>query len=338
MEGGSVKKRKLSQDEPDTQPPSISRSISGNAVAFGGEETVATHDVRTQTMKRLKQGSVDGTTSPLEPTSALGASSSGLPEAAAVKDDLISVPASSSTQAELRMEPQNDDDVSDSGARVAAASTSLSVVDGFVRVAYASGDTADNPVYLVTSQAVAKALLANRLGIDHLHDFPYPEAIAAANAAAEKKKEKTEKKKKKKKRKNKQIPQPPPPPLLLRREEVYVAAKEGLLDEVLVAGRRVAAHEFVQAVDKSDTVLYLHHVFMHFWKKGLVISPATKFGGHFLLYMTDRDTEHVRAFNGVDDVCRGCVDVCVRVCVCCCVCFGEPSAFGRNAEKQTILD
>ena len=291
MEGGDGTKRKLNQDKSGTQPTSTSASDSQNASI---ECTEAAGTRPTQPVKRLKRESFGGTTSPGQLTNASCASTS-LESAA---EELEFVTHSQAGDAVSGVQRENQVSAASDDRAERPRSTSSPAAGGVARVAYASGDTTDNPVYLVTNQSVADVLLANRLGIDHIHDFPYPEAIAAANAAAEKKTDK-----KKKRRKNKQISKPPPPPLLLRREEVYVAVKEGLLDYVFVAGRRVAGHEFVEVVDKCDTVLYLHHVFTHFWKKGLVISPATKFGGHFLLYMTDRDTEHVRRMDVMSQLC-----------------------------------
>jgi len=131
---------------------------------------------------------------------------------------------------------------------------------------------------VAVDKSLVHNLLSQRLGVDHLHDLPYPELTA----------------------KEKKRAVIDPPPLLLRREEVYVAAREGIVNSVrardtsMGTTRSLSAQEFIDEVDSTAQPLYIEKVFYHYWKKGLVISPATKFGGHFLLYESDRDTEHVR--------------------------------------------
>lgn len=147
------------------------------------------------------------------------------------------------------------------------------------RFVFAGGEIVETNIFVATEGVLISDLLSHRLGVDHLHDLPYPELTQ-------------------KEQKRVVLDRPP---LLLRREEVYVAALKGLMDGICL--KKTCADEkettvmstktFISEVDAVDSKMNIARVFYHYWKKGLVISPATKFGGHFMLYESDRDQEHV---------------------------------------------
>ncbi len=145
-----------------------------------------------------------------------------------------------------------------------------------LRTAYASALVAQCTFVVVSEPALVKELLKHRLGVDDLHDFPYPELTKKELARVKL----------------------DSPPLTMRVEEAYAAARSGLLDEVVVKGhpskRPLSAEEFVREAEAVHDQLHMVRLFFHFWSKGFVLSTGTKFGGQYLLYQSDRSKEHVR--------------------------------------------